>query len=328
MKKINILSQLTFCFCLLGALTMTSACGGDDDDAPNQPNQPVNPVNPDTSLTGTWKSVHQGEQGTSYTDAITLNSDGTFVEHVTQVDQDYWTKELSSSEDLWKGTYSVTNGEYQVQVTEHLRRYADETELTQVTDYKGEAFSLTFEKYGNGYVAMSRLSGGVQFFTKDGEARQMPSLASHELLGRWEYRSRETGTETMEMVDFYEFKADGTVEYGTYMHNFVDGFDAQGNKRKGVYVPMSETLWLSFFGGDRADLTIPSEAKFFSVVDDADYQLSQREPGNFDTNYWEFYAVRFGGHPLQYVLKDGQLYVGLIGQDEEYFYGQPHTKVQ
>ena len=51
-------------------------------------------------------------------------------------------------------------------------------------------------------------------------------------------------------------------------------------------------------------------------------------PSNFDTNYWEFYAVRFGGHPLQYVLKDGKLYVGIIGQDEEYFFRQPHTKVQ
>jgi len=321
MKKVNIWSLITICFCLFGALTLTTACGGDDD-------APGNPGNPDTSLTGTWKSVHQGEQGASYTDAITLNSDGTFEEHVTEVDLEYWTRELMSSEDLWKGTYSVKNGEYQVQVTEHWRRLADATELTQDTEFKSEAFSLTFEKYGNGYVAMSRLSGGVQFFTKDGEARQMPSLASHELLGRWEYRSRETGTTALEMVDFYEFKTDGTVEYGSYMHNFVEGFDAQGHKRKGVYVPMSETLARSFYGGDRADLVIPSGAKLFSIVDDADYQLSQREPGNFNTNYWEFIAVLFGGHPLQYVLKDGQLYVGHIGIDEEYFYGAPHTKVQ
>lgn len=330
MKKVNIWSLMALCFCLLGALTLTTACGDDDDDTPDQPATPETPTDPDTSLTGTWKSVHQGEQGTSYTDAITLNGDGTFEERVTEVDLDYLTHELVSGEDLWKGTYSVKDALYQVQVTEHWRKWSDAAELVQLTDYEGEAFSFTFDKYGNGYVAMSRLSGGVQFFTKDGEARQMPSLASHELLGRWEYRSRETDTSAMEMVDFYEFKADGTVEYGTYMHNFVDGFDAQGYKRKGVYVPMSKTLAQSFFGGGRddLDLSIPSGAKLFSIVDDAGYQLSQLEPDNFNTNYWKFYDVGFGGHPLQYAIKDGQLHVSMIAQGEEYFYAQPHTKVQ
>ncbi|MBQ8969074.1 MAG: hypothetical protein IJ064_05020 [Bacteroidaceae bacterium] len=325
MKKTKFWSLLALCFSLAGAVTLT-ACGDDDDN--NTPTPPNNPDIPAATLTGTWNSVHQGEEGTSYTDAITLNGDGTFEEHVTEVDLEYWTHELVSGEDLWKGTYSVKDGEYQVQVTEHWRKGADATELTQETEFEGEAFSLTFEKYGNGYVAMSRLSGGVQFYTQDGEARQMPSLANHELLGRWEYRSRETGTTTMEMVDFYEFKANGTVEYGTYMHNFVDDFDAQGSKRKGIYVPMSETLGRSFFGGGRDDLSIPSGAKLFSIVDDGDYMLDQLEPGNFNTNYWKFYAVRFGGHPLQYVIKDGQLHVGMIGMEEEYFYGQPHTKVQ
>ena len=107
MKKVNIWSLMTFCFCLLGALTMTTACGDDDDDN--------NSGGGGTGIQGTWTyayTISDTESQTRHGVELTLVlGDNTYELKVIQRHDDKlsgdYREEFGEGE---RGNYTFANG--------------------------------------------------------------------------------------------------------------------------------------------------------------------------------------------------------------------------
>ena len=315
----SLLLGLTF-----GSLTFVACGGDDDDDSPSNGGGGNN--NPPVSLDikGSWGTSHHGEDGTSNSESWTFNEDGTFEWIVTETynvsswSGSQYVKTLKTSQRKGTGTYtSSTSQAVTLNQTAYYRSAEDGT-MEKDSTVKETTTIMAYIPYGNGFICMSRM-GGINMFTRKGETRQLPNMASHELTGKWQNVQTWTDQPFRETRTTIEFKADGSFIESNEQWDTEKNFYFQGMRSYGYFVTLDNPLV------SLEKKTIPEGAKFFSMVEDYTNYYEQTGEG---TGEWKFSACRYGGHPLQYIVKDGKLYYGMIGQEEKWFYERPFTKVK
>ena len=126
-------------------------------------------------------------------------------------------------------------------------------------------------------------------------------------------------TNTGDFVAELQVKADGSVVEKRMQWDGNNEREIQGMRMKGFYVPLP-----SAFMGITAMTGIPSGAKFFTIITQTydNYGMDYSS----QTYKWGATSAGRGGHPQQYVIKNGKMYYGVIGQDEEYFFSEGFEK--
>ena len=320
MRKISfwsLLLGLTF-----GSLAFV-ACGGDDDDDSPSNGGGGNNNNPQSlDIKGAWSTSHQGLDGTSNSESWTFNADGTFEWIVTETNNVYgwtgsqYTKTLKTSQRKGTGTYTTADEAVTLNQTDYYRSAEDGT-MVKDTVVKPTTTVMAYIPYGNGFICMSRM-GGINMFTRNGEARQLPNMANHELIGKWQSVKQWNDQPFRETRTTIEFKADGSFLESNEQWDTENNYYFQGMRSYGYFVTLNNPLV------SLEKKTIPTGVKFFSMVED--YTTYYEQNGE-RSGEWKFSACRFGGHPLQYIIKDGKLYFGMIGQEEQWFYEHGYTKI-
>lgn len=281
--------------------------GGNGDDG----NTPA-PV----TLVGTWKCSHVGEDGTGVRETIVVGQDQSYSASKTLLEitgtydiNNNWVTKLNSYDYRWVGTWRDSLGFAVVTTTEYFKWDHDQNKQVKDEDFKPSSNVFYYSAYGNGIVAWG-FEGGIDFFTKDGVARQLPSLANHELCGRWE-SVQPWGDGYNENLQYYQFNADGTVEQGSIQRHIENQEVFQAFRSVGIYAPIEGQMKQSVAGIESSAGT-----KLFSFIEDTS-SVFETVTG---TGKWKPSSGRHGGHPMKYELKDGKLYIGVITMDPEYFY--------
>lgn len=309
MKKIQFWSLflgLTF-----GSLAFT-ACSSDDDESGNDGGGAI------TSLEGTWKSVHQGERGVHITNIIVFGADGSYEDRhieVLEVASGPSTKMLETDETVTKGTYKKEGDKYMVQITESWKTVNGELKKDD-TFKPTDAKVFPYQAYSNGFLTMTQ--GGINYFVPEGKEREIISVKGHEMVGRWEIHQPWEGQPNRETVRYIELTEDGMMKEGGEQWATDEDRMFQGSESKGFFVVLDSKFADMLVG---SDVKIPEGGKLVSFIEDVSYYYETTGT----SAAWKFSAARPGGHPNQYVIKDGKLYFGVIGQSEEYFFSEDNA---
>ena len=224
--------------------------------------------------------------------------------------------ELTSYETLTRGTYNIRNGKYMITTTEFWRTVDGSLVKDEdVTPYTSE---FIYQVYSNGFLSMAY--GGVNYFVPEGQERKIVSLQGHELLGRWEIHQSWADQPYRETVSYIILNADGTMEEGAEQWDTENNRMFQGSMSKGFFVILDNAFVKKIMDG--TDVNLPTGAKVVSFIEDVAYYYEQTSA---TSGSWKFSAARFGGHPNQYVLKNGKLYWGILGQEEKYFFSDEYN---
>ena len=323
------MKKLWYYSLMLGLLMSSAtfvACGDDDDDnapATETPTAPEN--NPSFNIVGIWKVSHVGDNGLKIEETFVFKQDGTYERDEVEIEYSWVGAEKVPTryETLIKGTYTYQDGTLKVKDSQCFGYDQEQKALVENTDYKpSDEYILPFVQCGNGILMMSR---GINLYTREGVTPQVPSLAGSELVGRWEIRQPWIDNPDNVTIRYIEINADGTMVEGGENRHISTGEMFQGSRSMGILV-LFDTDMVNKLLGSVSDMKIPAGAKFCSFIEDvADYY------GMYEDSFkWFDKTPRFGGHPNQYVIKDGKLYFGVIGQDEEYFFSEDNalTKVK
>lgn len=318
------MKKLWYYSLLLGMMICTPAfvaCGGDDDDTPST-KQDQTPTTK-KSMVGTWKVSHVGDNGLRKDETLIFNQDNTYERDWVEVEFSWIGAEkvLTHYETVVKGTYTYKDGTLKVKDTQSFTYDQDQKKLVDNPDFKAsdEYYTVPFVECGNGILMWSHM-GGIELFCPANQSIKQPSLAGNELVGRWEIRQTWIDNPDNVTVRYIEINADGTMVEGGESRHIAGNELFQASRSKGILV-LLDTEMVNKLVGEVAEMELPQGVKFCSFIEDVSDYYSVYG----DQFKWSDKEPRHGGHPNQYAIKNGKLYFGVIGQDEEYFFSEDNA---
>ena len=298
--------------CALISLGLT-ACKESENNTPEQP--------ADFNIVGTWKYENSGisETGTrTVSETIVFNQDGTFswtTVDVFEARKDDPYAQSYHVENIFEGTYTAINSGVEVSVETASSYDESQGKMVANSDFRPYEGRFLFDIVGNAIVMQSEGLGGWLYYAKDGAKPQF-NYANHELVGTWVYSAPDPDySSDKEYIheEIYTFNADGSMEYYNYQYRDPDTQEiVSGSYRSGYWAIINNSV--------TEGMEVTGNAKTFTTID------TKESWWNTDDKAYTRYGIRNGGHPMQYELKDGKLYIGHIGMDDEYFYQIPLTK--